>query len=128
MANFILGGLAYDAYLTGIKEYPWYYSDWGGFLTMGYWILLILQYCASDYDTTYFDFLVGTMFEVVYPVEMVVTLIYWTSYYTPGIIDWSDPKTFFHPFVLHVMPIVSFTIEWFLNDRLWDITTSFYLS
>lgn len=65
MANFILGGLAYDAYLTGIKEYPWYYSDWGGFLTMGYWILLILQYCASDYDTTYFDFLVGTMFEVV---------------------------------------------------------------
>ena len=128
MANFIVGALAFDAYTTGIRRFPWYYSDWGAFLTMGYWILLVLQYCASDYDTTYFDFFVGTMFEVVYPVEMLITLIFWTTDYKPGTFDWSNPNTFYRPLVLHVMPIIAFTIEWFLNGRLWDISTSFYLS
>lgn len=56
---------------------------------------------------------------------MMVELLYWTTFYVPGTLQWSNPETWFEPLGLHLMPLVFLTVEWLLNNRLFNMPRSY---
>ena len=107
--------LGYDAYLTGWKDYIWYYSDWSSMFTLLTVISISYAYFIPTYTSSY-DYFISSLFEVTLPLNMVVTLMYWGAYFTPSMLNWSDPDTYARPFLLHVLPLVVMLIEWSLNN------------
>ncbi len=59
---------------------------------------------------------------------MTLTLMYWWILFSPGLIDPSNPETWFHPFVLHLFPAISMMIEWALNKHLFYAPTTYFYS
>lgn len=80
LGSAMIGGLLYDAYLTGIEDFAWWYSDWGSAAAIITWFFINYAYFVPVYDE-YYDYFIGSLFEVTYVLEMVISLMYWLSYY-----------------------------------------------
>jgi len=89
----------------GISGFPWYVSDWGVFNTIGTMLLLTLSHFRT-YDP-YYDSLVKSIFMIVYPMQWMITVLYWSAYYTPGNLVWSDLSTWVYPIFMHVVPLIA---------------------
>lgn len=112
-----LGGKS--LYTWGIAGFPWFLSDWGVFTAIGTEFLLLWSHFRK-YDP-YYDSLVKAIYEITFPLQFLVTLLYWTAYYTPGLWVPSDFSTWLYPIFMHVVPVVTLTIESLFNSIVFDI-------
>lgn len=46
--------------------------------------------------------------------------LYWSVYYLPGTLIFDDFSTWVFPIFMHVIPVVTMTLEWFMNSIIFD--------
>lgn len=68
-----------------------------------------------------YDNLVKAIYEIALPLMWTVTILYWGAYYTPGLLNWSNMNTWVYPLYMHVVPVVTLTIEAIFNSVIFDI-------
>jgi hypothetical protein len=118
-----LGGASAIKY--GIAGYSFWISDWGLTLSiMTMWVLTASHFITPS---TEYEGFAKALFEVTFPLEMLVTIAYWALYYTPGTWVPNDFSTWFYPIFMHVVPMVSLFIDWLFNSVIYDwVHSQFY--
>jgi hypothetical protein len=121
-------GLAgYTIWKNGISTYVWYISDWGLSLSlMTMWLLTAAHFLPTLYPT--YEAFTKLAFEVAFPLEMVVTILYWATFYQPGwwIVD--EFSSWAYPIFMHVLPLTVLAIDWIFNSITFDWKQNVYIS
>lgn len=103
----------FDACYTGWQPYFWYYSDWCLVLTVAtQWGLVIAHFFPFHPGISK---VVNFLFQIVLPMELSMTLLYWAFFYSSGSMHLSSTSTYVHPVFLYIVPAILLIIEWSLN-------------
>ena len=122
------GGILYNIPYTRLIYWPWYFTLWGAVFTLIFEVGINLMYLSSSYGSLY-DEMIGYLFEILMPMEFVITLVYWVFLYHSGSIDLKYPQTLLGTFFLHGGLLISLTIEWMFNSRVFNLvrTLTYFL-
>ena len=60
------------------------------------------------------------MFQVVLPLELALTLLYWVFFYTQGSLHWNQTETYVHPMFLYITPSLLLIVEASLNQVMYE--------
>ncbi|CDW79633.1 UNKNOWN [Stylonychia lemnae] len=106
----------YSLFKWGIAGFPWFMSDWAAFTSVLVQLMLLWSHTRA-YDPLY-DNLVKAIFEIVFPFNMMTTLLYWTTYYEGQMT--SDWTTWVYPLFMHAVPAATLLVEYFTNNIIFD--------
>ena len=56
------------------------------------------------------------MFQIVFPMEIAITLMYWCFLYSHGSMYWGSVSKYVHPILLYIIPAVMLILEWLINS------------
>lgn len=119
LLSFLTSFGGYSLAKWGVPGFPWFISDWGVFTAIGTEFLLTYAH-FRDFDV-YYDNLVKAIYEMVFPLQAFCTSLYWGVYYTPGTWDPSNWDTYVYPIFMHIVPLLTFTVESIFNSIVFDI-------
>lgn len=120
-----VGGMA-PLIKWGLEGFPWFISDWGALFAVITQLTLAGAH-FRDYDAAY-DKFAKTLFELAFPLEITINILYWTSYYEGGMWDLGDLQTYYYPFLLHLFPLLILSVEWIFNSIVWNKKETAWMS
>ena len=87
-------------------------------------IMLALSHFKKD--NLAFGSATSTLFQVTYPFEWLITILYWVFVYDPA--DYSKASMFPPTMFLHAFPILFMTIDWVMNSIAFDMERNYWTS
>ena len=113
-----------DMSVTGWKPFIWYYADWQLVLTLvTQWCLVIVHFFPFNAKLNSF---VHHMFQIVFPMEVAITLIYWT-FFISRMQQSSQYAAYIHPIFQYILPCLMLITEWVLNAIIFQYNKIVYV-
>ena len=115
----------FDASYTGWKPFMWYFSDWCLFLTIITQWGVVLAHFFPKYPPL--SNIIIIFLQMVTPLQLSMTILYWVFFYTKGSLHWSDASTYVHPIFLYLTPCILLLIDLTLNTLSYTIKPLFFM-